>query len=395
MEIRKYEKLVKELSPYKISNKPCSDGRYKAYVKDVTKPHGRRVIPRKTYAELIMALYEFYAPVEAGAEQKGRNLTLRELYPEWQQYKRLHTNAETTITRMHTDWKTYYLEDPIIDKPIRLLTKGQLDIWAHSLIKKYSMTKTNYYNVSGIIRQALDYAVDVGYLDENVFRKVKVDKRMLRKTEKKPDNTQVFSEDEERQIIDLAWADFRNRTKVYELSPLAIIFQSQTGVRIGELCTLQFSDIDGEQIHVQRMLRRDMKEVVEHTKSECGDRHILLTPLAKEVVEECRKRQKELGIINPYIFSIRPGEPLPERPIADLYKKYCKKLGIVQKSSHKMRKTFVSALIDEGMNINSVMKMAGHADAQTTYRSYVYDRATDEKKKALMESALCAGAVGK
>ena len=47
------------------------------------------------------------------------------------------------------------------------------------------------------------------------------------------------------------------------------------------------------------------------------------------------------------------------------------------------------------MNINSVMKMAGHADAQTTYRSYVYDRATDEKKKALMESALCAGAVGK
>ena len=248
--------------------------------------------------------------------------------------------------------------------------------------------------ITGIIRQALDYAVDHNYLEENVFRRVKVDKRMLRKSQRKSDNTQVFSEAEMREIIEFAWADYRNKVKRYELSPLAVIFQFQTGVRIGELSTLKFSDVEGDQIHVQRMLRRDTNEVVEHTKTECGDRLIPLTSLAMRVVEECRKRQKELGMIPSFIFSIQPGKPLPERPVADLYKKYCRILDTVHKSSHKARKTFVSALIDGGININSVMKMTGHADAQTTYKSYVFDRSSDADKKAKMENALHARAAG-
>lgn len=244
--MKKYEKDVIDLSPYKISNKPCSDGRFKAHVPDESKENGRRLIARKTYEGLLKALYEYYAPIKAQAEQKGNNLTLRELYPEWQEYKRLHTNAETTIMRMHTDWKTYYSGDPIVDKPIRLLTKGELDIWVHGLIKKHEMTKTCYYNVTGILRQALEYAVDRNYLEENVFQKVKVDKKMLRKQPKKPDYTQVFTKEEQKQIIDFAWEDYRNRVKVYELSPLAVIFQYQTGVRIGELSTLKFSDVEGD-----------------------------------------------------------------------------------------------------------------------------------------------------
>ena len=394
MEIKRYEVIVKEASPYKISSKPGSDGRYKAYIPDETKAHGRKLIVRKTYAELIKALYKHYAPAEADSEQKGRTLTLRELHPEWVEYKKLHTNAKTTIMRMQTDWKTYYSEDPIVDQPIRLLTKADLDIWVHKLIKEHEMTKTCYYNVTGIIRQALDYAVDHNYLEENVFRRVKVDKRMLRKSRQKPDYTQVFSEAEVREIIEFAWSDYRNKVKRYELSPLAVIFQFQTGVRIGELSTLKFSDVEGDQIHVQRMLRRDTNEVVEHTKTECGDRLIPLTSLAMRVVEECRKRQKELGMIPSFIFSIQPGKPLPERPVADLYRKYCRKLDTIHKSSHKARKTFVSALLDGGININSVRKMTGHADAQTTYKSYVFDRSSDADKKAKMENALYVRAAG-
>ena len=53
--------------------------------------------------------------------------------------------------------------------------------------------------------------------------------------------------------------------------------------------------------------------------------------------------------------------------------------------------TFVSALVDGDVNINSVRKMAGHADVQTTYKSHVYDRSTDAEKKAKVEAALCVG----
>jgi hypothetical protein len=43
------------------------------------------------------------------------------------------------------------------------------------------------------MRQCLDYAVDLEIVEDNQFRKVKVDgRRMFRKVRKKKDSTQVF-----------------------------------------------------------------------------------------------------------------------------------------------------------------------------------------------------------
>mgnify|MGYP004487698349 FL=1 len=52
------------------------------------------------------------------------------------------------------------------------------------------MTKTQYYNCTVIIRQALDYAADLKLILENPFKYVKIDgKRMFRKVKKKPERT--------------------------------------------------------------------------------------------------------------------------------------------------------------------------------------------------------------
>ena len=63
-------------------------------------------------------------------------------------------------------------------------------------------------------------------------------------------------------------------------------------------------------------------------------------------------------------------------------------MGITMKSSHKARKTVISALIDGNVNINSVREMAGHRDERTTYANYVYDRSTAEEKVRMVEEAL-------
>ena len=107
------------------------------------------------------------------------------------------------------------------------------------------------------------------------------------------------------QIVPMAWEDFHNRTKVYELSPLALLFQFQTGLRIGKVCAIRYEDIQSpDYIHIQRMLRRLTNEVVNHTKTEYGDRQVLLTSTAKKLIDSARERQKELGVdSNGYIFS--------------------------------------------------------------------------------------------
>ena len=113
-----------------------------------------------------------------------------------------------------------------------------------------------------------------------------------------------------------------------------------------------------------------------------------LTSHAREIIEAARKKQEELGLPQDgYIFSVND-KPLPYQPIQYLYEQYCKRLGIVQKSSHKSRKTYISTLYDAGVNINSIREFVGHADEQTTLHNYCYDRKSQQEKLDQVEKAL-------
>ena len=58
------------------------------------------------------------------------------------------------------------------------------------------------------------------------------------------------------------------------------------------------------------------------------------------------------------------------------------------KSSHKVRKTYISALLDAHVNINTVRELVGHADERTTLKNYCFDRNTEEEKRKKVEQAL-------
>ncbi len=386
MKQKDLEDYIRSVHPYKIWQ-GRNDKRWRTYIKDEHAKSGKRMIAKSTEKAVFDVLIPIYD--KGKKQQENSVLTLRNFYPTFLEYKRIHTDAPTSITRLNSDWKTHYLNNLIIDTPIKNLTKLDLDIWVHQFIQEQKPNKTKYYNVTGIMRQMLDLAVESNIISENPFSLVKVDgKRLFQKDRKKADYTQIFTNEEIKKITTLAWEDFENRTKVYELSPLALLFMLQTGLRIGEVCVVKYSDIESaDYIHIQRMLRRDTKEVIEHTKRNCGDREVYLSSTAKELIQAAKERQEEYGVTSEYIFSVN-GLPLTERSIADLFRKYNKKLGIIQKSSHKARKTYISSLIDTGVNINTVREMSGHATEKTTYRNYVFDRSTEAEKKEKLEMAL-------
>lgn len=135
------------------------------------------------------------------------------------------------------------------------------------------------------------------------------------------------------------------------------------------------------------MLRRGT-EVVDHTKTDYGDRQVFLTAEAKRLIQVAKSWHDEHGISSDgYIFSVNE-DALSKQSVNALYPKYCRNAGIFPRNSHKARKTFISALIDGYVNINTVRALAGHADEQTTLSCYTFDRLPSEERKLVIEKAL-------
>ena len=312
------------------------------------------------------------------------------LYPDWIDYKALHVEYPT-INRVKKDWKRYYEGSAIINKPICKITKLDLDEWIHKMIKEYDMDKHQYGNFSLIIRQELEYAVDRGIIDANPFLSVKIDKkRVLRAEHKKPDETQVFTLEELESVYACAEKDFKdNRRPKHKLVPLAVQFLFQTGLRLCEAAVLRYDDIDGDEILVHRMVRYPGGEIIDSTKGTYGDRRVPLTPKAIDLINTARKMQEENGQENMEYIFVMTGEPINTYlAIQKAFSKYCRQLEIFQRGPYKARKTFISELLDSGININTVRAIAGHKDEHTTFNNYCYDRKTKSERNAQVITAI-------
>lgn len=386
-EMKKKERIV--LAQHKTAVSEWSDGRWHTYIEKKGK---RKHIAKNSYQELIDFLYHEY--------EHERKMTLESLYPEWLEYKKLQAVRDTYPIRIATDWKKFYKGDPITRVPLTDLTPIKCETWLLKLIKKHQMTRTAYYNAAVIIRQCLDYAVRTERIEENPCKKVHIDAKLFRRTQKKADEEQVFTDEEVAAFEQLAWEDFRNAgRKVYRLAPLAALFSLYTGTRVGETTGFQLSDIDGNDIIVNRFVEKDRHTVVDHAKTAAGTgRRIPLISKAREIVNACRSFKLENGSVSPWLFS-EHSNPLPSRIVEEYYRRYCNEIGTVPKTPHCSRKTYISCLIDNGVNINTVRKYVGHADERTTLRNYVFDRSTPAEKMRQLEEALayngCGQPVGK
>lgn len=378
-------KRILENHPYAIYQ--GKDGRWRTHIPDPEKPEGRRLLVKTSKDDLEAAVVEAYQ----GQKGEKKQQTIRTLYPKWIDHKRLYTNSEAYIYRIESEWTKHYKGSEIVDIPLYKLNKLELEEWAHRLIKEYNMTRKQYYNATVIIRQLLDYAVDLGIISTNPYALVRVNSgRMFRQERKKTDETQVYTKSELAALYEAANRDFENADHwKHQLLPLLVMFQFQTGLRISEACALRYEDITSDsQLHIQRMLLNFDNAVVPYTKGTYGDRYVILTSKAKELIEKAHQRQVERGVsCSDFIFSMTD-DPVPYGAVRKCYEKYCKEIGIKLKSSHKARKTYISTLFDAGVNINTIRELAGHTDEQTTLHNYCFDRRDKAERAALIEKAL-------
>lgn len=399
----KYEmnKRAELLSKHKWAISQGKDGYWRTYLPD--EKNRRKMVKRKTQKDIENLVIKYICSQEENDKIKKNKIIFKDLYREWLISKEKHTNSSSYIKRITADWEKYYVPlTDLINKPIDEFTKIELDDWAHEMIKEKELSKKQYYNMSIIIRQSLEYAVEKKYIEENPFEKIKINSKMFRKVKKPLPQTQVYMTDEIPKIVYDMLRRFKNNPE--NTSPLAVLLDFEIGVRIGELVALRLSDIsdDWSYIHVQRQAVREYEyidnestkmrfsgfKVVEYTKSDDGDRQVYLTDLARKIIKIVLSVNDYYHHkCEDYIF-VKGNKRLNHYAIQSKIYCGCESIGIITKTMHKVRKTYISSLIDGGLNIDEIRRQAGHSDERTTYGNYCFNRLTAPETQRIMEKAL-------
>lgn len=170
---------------------------------------------------------------------------------------------------------------------------------------------------------------------------------------------------------------------------LGIILCFYTGIRLGELCALQWGDIDFEAgtMSISRSVARirnfepdgnKTQLYVGTPKSRTSCRKIPLPAFLLKLVEENR-----LGpmIENCYVLS-GSTEPFDPRVYQRLYKKLLKKAGIRTRKFHAIRHTFATRALELGVDIKTLSEILGHSNVSITLNVYAHSL-MEQKKKAI------------
>lgn len=183
-------------------------------------------------------------------------------------------------------------------------------------------------------------------------------------------------------------------------APLAVMLDFELGARKGEILGLRVSDIENGKIHISRQVVEKFDEtdtdnikslgfeVVEYTKSECGDRWLPLTKRAMQLIHRIQMVNEENDNVYKDFLFVRNGTVMSPDAVDTQLIRGCNYIGIPVKTMHKIRKTYASTLYENGVSIPVIADMRGHADENTTLKHYIFARTNTEQKDQLVLSAL-------
>jgi integrase len=173
-----------------------------------------------------------------------------------------------------------------------------------------------------------------------------------------------------------------------------------TGIRRGELCGLQWGDLDLDagKLKVERSIEKTKAGLrVKAPKTKHGRRLITLPASAAAVLREHRRKQLELRVAlgagrlpdDAFVFGTIEGKPRDPDRITQDWKRFAAARNLPQVTLHGLRHASASALIAAGADVITVSRRLGHANANTTLSVYahLFGR-SDEAAAEAMDAAM-------
>ena len=249
---------------------------------------------------------------------------------------------------------------------IQKLLNDMTPMYSQSVIKK----------TYDALNACFDFAVKNDVITKNPVGSVTVPK-----SERKTKEIDILSDEEKQAVKEECIKPFKRGVGGYRLG-YAFILLLNTGMREGEICALEWADVNFEKrtIRINKTVsevktRDDSADtkyetiVYNEPKTKSSNRVIPINDAALDAL----KHLHEITGSFKYVLSTANGTMVKPRKLANTFKtiqKNCrfeKTYGI-----HALRHTFASNLFNKGIDVKTVSTLLGHSNTSITYNIYIH-----------------------
>lgn len=262
--------------------------------------------------------------------------------------------------------------------------------------------ETGGYNyLSGIPacgRMIFNHEVDLGLIKLNPTENIQLPKyqAMVEEIENKEEEIKFLEKEELAQFLRYTDSDG------LEMDSLIFTTLSYTGLRIGELLALKWTDFDKAKgtLRVTKTLYNLSNNIKEYElltpKTSGSIRTIRIDEKLVKMLKRHNIKQKEtklqkgsIYVDNQFIFARNDGHPQLRKVVETRLKRLLRISGIEKNiTPHSFRHPHTSHLIEAGVGVKEIQLRLGHTDINTTMNIYAHMTANMEEKASHQFSKL-------
>lgn len=357
------------------------DGYYHTYIKEGSGK--RKAVVRKDRT----ALEDFIIEV---MESKNTN-SFKNRYFKWVERQKACNRSDNTIRKYETDYDRFFKGYPIEIMDISEISEEVILSHIHTLLEDkeipYRALRAMWGYMQGVfLKSQRDKLIPkdenpCDYVDLELF------KCECTETPKKSAEERTLSAEERKILLSKLNNPKRNANQILSY---AVELALYTGMRVGELAGLKWSDIDytRKTITIQRSEKRSARSG-EYFISDTKNHKVRIFPLTdeiREVLDKTKKEEMRNGWIGEYVFCDANGKVERDR-ISRCAQRRTKGKGFVNtKSIHAIRRTVNSNLKSNGVSTMVASALLGHTE-RVNEQNYTYDVIPTEVKCSIVANA--------
>ena len=293
--------------------------------------------------------------------------TIREIAEAWKEYKRPYVKQSTMAAYV------LILENHVLPEFGDNDSLHEHDVQAFVLKKiEHGLSAKSVKDILIVLKMVMKFGVKNEWMNHYEWDiKFPVNSQ--------PKELEVLSVANHKKILDYVQHNFT-------FMSIGIYISLSTGLRIGEICALKWSDInvaDGK-ITVQRTIERIY--MVEGEK-----KHTQLVINTPKTVNSCREipiSKELLAMVKPmkkvvnadfYVLT-NEDKPTEPRTYRNYYNRLMEKLDIPKLKYHGLRHSFATRCIEAGCDYKTVSVLLGHSNISTTLNLYVHPNMEQKKR---------------